>query len=76
MMGEASVKKEYRYQQLENKGHEIIKLPFNSGISVGRNEVIKKAIEDYILIMDDDIALQDSTSIIKIEEQSWMQTMI
>ena len=65
--GEASVKKEYRYQQLENKGHEIIKLPFNSGISVGRNEVIKKAIEDYILIMDDDIALQDSTSIIKMK---------
>jgi len=58
--GDISVKKEYLYQQLEKKGHVIIKLPFNSGISVGRNEIVKRFKEDYILIMDDDIAIQDS----------------
>jgi len=65
--GEISDRKEYRYQQLENEGHVIIRLPFNSGISVGRNEIIKKSIEDYILIMDDDIAIQDSKSIINMK---------
>jgi len=65
--GDISIEKEYRYQQLTNDGHMIIKLPFNSGISVGRNEIIKKSTEDYILIMDDDIALQDSESIIKMK---------
>jgi len=66
--GDISVEKEYRYQKLTNEGHVIIKLPFNSGISVGRNEVIKKSTEDYILMMDDDIALQDSEIIIKMKD--------
>jgi len=66
--GEISIKKEYRYQQLAEKGHVIIKLPFNSGISVGRNEIIKKSIEDYILIMDDDLVLQDPKSIINMKK--------
>ena len=65
--GEVSDRKEYRYQTLENEGHVIIRLPFNSGISVGRNEIIKKATEDYILIMDDDIILQDSKSVINMK---------
>lgn len=65
--GKISVEKEYRYQQLENEGHVIIRLPFNSGISVGRNEIVKKSIEDYILIMDDDIAFQDSESVINMK---------
>jgi len=61
--GDISEEKEYRYQQLEAEGHVIIKLPFNSGISLGRNAITKRAEEDYILIMDDDIMLEDSESI-------------
>ena len=61
--GEISEEKEYQYQQLEMQGHTIIKLPFNSGLSFGRNMIVKKAKEDYILMMDDDIRLNDSESI-------------
>jgi len=61
--GDVSEEKEYRYQQLESQGHVIIRLPFNCGISVGRNEITRRAIEDYVLIMDDDIMLEDSESI-------------
>jgi len=65
--GDVSDRKEYRYQQLANSGHTIIKLPFNSGISVGRNQIVKHAIEDYILIMDDDISIQDPKTIINMK---------
>lgn len=61
--GHISDEKECRYQGLEKEGHEIMRLPFNSGISVGRNEIVKRAEENYLLIMDDDIAFQDSLSI-------------
>jgi len=43
------------YAELEAEGHKIIRLPFNSGISAGRNAIIREATEDYVLIMDDDI---------------------
>jgi len=62
--GPISDKKEYRYQCLERDGHVVIRLPFNSGISVGRNEIIKRSDEDYILIMDDDILFKDPKSAI------------
>lgn len=65
--GKISDEKEYRYQKLEANGHVIIKLPFNCGISVGRNEIVKKVIEDYVLIMDDDIVVQDSKSIVNMK---------
>jgi glycosyltransferase involved in cell wall biosynthesis len=65
--GRISVEKEYRYQKLTNEGHEIIKLPFNCGISTGRNEIIKKVKEDYVLITDDDIELQDSNIIMNMK---------
>jgi len=68
--GDISEEKEYRYQQLEAGGHMIIKLPFNCGISVGRNEITRRATEDYILIMDDDIMLEDSESI------KWMKEIL
>lgn len=60
---EISEEKEYCYQQLEIKGHVIIRLPFNSGLSYGRNMIINKVKEAYVLIMDDDILLNDSESI-------------
>lgn len=58
-----SNEKEYCYQQLQLQGHTIIRLPFNSGLSYGRNEIIKRVEEKYVLIMDDDIQLVDPDSI-------------
>ena len=66
--GGMSEEKEYRYQQLEAKGHMIIKLPYDCGLSFGRNEIIKRAKEDYVLIMDDDIMLEDPESIKRMKE--------
>ena len=63
-----SDEKEYRYQQLEIQGHTIIRLPFNSGISIGRNEIIKRVKEEYVLMMDDDIQLTDSVSIERMKQ--------
>ncbi|GAG95865.1 unnamed protein product, partial [marine sediment metagenome] len=60
---EISEEKECCYQQLENQGHMIIRLPFNSGLSHGRNMIIKRVKEAYVLIMDDDILLNDFESI-------------
>lgn len=62
--GKISDQKEYRYQQLESNGHMIIRLPYNCGISVGRNKIIENIREEYLLLMDDDIVLQDGESII------------
>lgn len=61
--GGTTDEKEYRYQKLEATGHVIIRLPFNCGISVGRNEIVKRITEDYVLLMDDDIILQESESV-------------
>lgn len=55
--------KQFRYQTLKAEGHSIITLPFDSGISVGRNAIVKAAHEDYILIADDDVALADAESL-------------
>ncbi|MBE3087780.1 MAG: glycosyltransferase [Chloroflexi bacterium] len=55
--------KRFRYQTLKAEGHEIIPLPFDSGISIGRNAIIKAATEDYVLIADDDVALADKESL-------------
>lgn len=63
-----SDEKEYRYQQLEIQGHVVIKLPFNSGLSYGRNEIIRRVTEEYVLMMDDDIRLTDSDSIKKMKQ--------
>jgi len=60
--------KAYRYYKLEHRGHRVIKtpeLPFNSGISIGRNAIIKEITEEYVLMMDDDIQLVDSDSVKK-----------
>lgn len=66
--GDISEEKEYRYQQLEAQGHVITRLPFNAGLSAGRNEIIRRVTEDYILITDDDIMLNDSESISRMKE--------
>lgn len=55
--GRVSDKKQYRYYNLEKNGHEVLRLPSDSGISFGRNAIVKMAKESYILITDDDINL-------------------
>jgi len=54
-----------RYRELEEAGHQIIRLPFDSGISAGRNATVKRVGEKYVLIIDDDIRLVDSESVKK-----------
>ncbi len=66
--GAISDEKEYRYQRLEVQGHVVIRLPFNSGIPIGRNAIIRRVTEDYVLIMDDDICFTDSKSIEKMKQ--------
>lgn len=65
--GAISDEKEYRYQRLEAEGHVIIRLSPNYGISVGRNSIIKRIVEPYVMITDDDIVLQDSKSILNMK---------
>jgi len=66
--GNISDEKEYRYQRLEVQGHVVIRLPFNSGLSFGRNAIVQRVKEEYVLIMDDDIVLNDSESIEKMKQ--------
>jgi len=65
--GEVSDEKEYRYQQLERRGHKVFRLPFNVGLSSGRNKIVKATEEDYVLIMDDDIAIRDGSILNKMK---------
>ena len=66
--GTISDEKEYLYQQLGSKGHVIMRLSFNSGLSVGRNMIVRKAKEKYVLIMDDDLGFTDADSIKKMKQ--------
>lgn len=66
--GRISDKKEHIYQQLEKAGHMIFRLPFNCGISIGRNTMVKQVEEDYLLLMDDDIELMDKDSMRHMKE--------
>jgi GT2 family glycosyltransferase len=66
--GSISDEKEYLYQQLGSRGHVIMRLPFNGGLSVGRNAIIRQVKEKYVLIMDDDICLVDADSIKKMKK--------
>jgi glycosyltransferase involved in cell wall biosynthesis len=62
--GYISPKKQGLYEELESQGHEVTCLPFNVGISAGRNHIVKNVKENYIFIMDDDIGI-DSPDAIK-----------
>lgn len=55
--------KRWRYQRLKNAGHVVIELPFNSGISVGRNAIARAVRESRVLIQDDDIIPADAACI-------------
>ena len=43
----------------------LIQLPFDSGLSVGRNEAIKASDKEFILLLDDDFIFTDETDIEK-----------
>jgi glycerol-3-phosphate cytidylyltransferase len=60
-----SEEKERVYQKLEDKGHVIIRLPYDVGLSCGRNQIVKAVTEPYILMLDDDLMLADAESIHK-----------
>ncbi len=61
--GPMSDEKQSKYYRLEQAGHKIIKLPFDSGISVGRNAIINAVEEDYVWMTDDDVTLADTESL-------------
>jgi GT2 family glycosyltransferase len=58
--GPINDEKRWRYQRLKNAGHVVLELPFNSGISVGRNAIVNAASESRVLIQDDDISFADT----------------
>jgi GT2 family glycosyltransferase/glycerol-3-phosphate cytidylyltransferase-like family protein len=51
------------YNLLRSEGHEIIRLTKNSGISLGRNAIVKRAREKVVLMMDDDIEIRSDAYI-------------
>jgi len=65
--GGISDDKQALYERLETEGHKVIRLPHNVGISSGRNATLAAVKEDYVLIMDDDIQINDPQTIIKMK---------
>lgn len=61
--GPVNPAKQRFYDALIKEGHSVIRTPHESGLSVGRNAIVKTATEDIVLIMDDDMALIDGESI-------------
>lgn len=51
------------YGKLKADGHMVLSLPFDSGLSFGRNAIIKQVKEDYVLVTDDDVTIRDPESI-------------
>lgn len=45
------------YENMEKEGHVIIRLPFDSGISRGRNAIVERVKEPFILMCDDDFEI-------------------
>lgn len=44
----------------------VIKLPFDSGLSMGRNEAIKASDREFIMLLDDDFIFTEQTDIAKL----------
>lgn len=61
--GRMTDRKEALYKKLNDEGHVVVMLAFNSGISVGRNALLKVVREDYVLLLDDDTCIKDSESL-------------
>lgn len=52
--GRSNEEKNIFYNELRRKGHYIFKLPFNVGMTEGRNYIVAYTKERYILYIDDD----------------------
>lgn len=51
------------YAELEAMGHQVLVLPFNVGISVGRNRLVEMSTRPYLLLLDDDFVFTSQTRI-------------
>jgi GT2 family glycosyltransferase len=51
------------YKDLEARGHQIRLLPFNVGISSGRNSLVEASTRPYLLLLDDDVVFTNQTRI-------------
>lgn len=55
------------YNNLASKGHVIVKVPYNSGLSHGRNTLVNQVKEPYLLIVDDDFRFTNKTDLTKLK---------
>ncbi len=51
------------YERLRQQGHEVLLLPFDVGLSAGRNALVEHARRPFVLLLDDDFAFTESTRI-------------
>ena len=63
--GALSDRKLALYQDLRKAGAEIIIKPFDVGLSIKRNSLVRAIREPFILISDDDVCLDDNESLLK-----------
>ena len=57
--------KEIKYAELKEKGHQVILLPFDVGLSAGRNILMNSIQEPYILLCDDDFVLEEDNGVLE-----------
>jgi GT2 family glycosyltransferase len=55
------------YINLQSKGHIVVKTPYNSGLALGRNTLVNKVKEPYLLIIDDDFRFTEKTDLTKLK---------
>jgi cytidyltransferase-like protein len=60
--GTVSDRKAAFYQKLRDEGHVVVQLAYNSGISAGRNALLRIVNEDYVLLIDDDTCVSTPAS--------------
>lgn len=58
-----SYETEEYYKTLREKGHKVIYLPFNCGVSFARNYLVHQTVEPFILILDDDFEITKETKL-------------
>jgi len=54
------------YSDLSNQGHQIYTMPFDSGLSAGRNLLLDNIKEQYFLNCDDDFIIRDTKMFLQI----------